>query len=249
MCETPLRRLVGKGNATEFRNSTHLRVSHGYKTVIPRYYPILNIFTFPFKPTNMPTKQINLAVEKRNELLQKFGFTPRKLETSKPKYLSEAQQAKLLGSLTAELKTPIILSPAKPIKGKSTLTIFTSLMVDPKWPAGIGQALFSSAYPGAVFAGGQVAFPRIKTGKMHLVEFNVVLNMNVAYNFRVFQYPLGDFQDITIQGPKTTTLTALVPPVDEISGSLELGASIQNRNSKNDNAGWVLHSVRITTTA
>ena len=73
--------------------------------------------------------------------------------------------------------------------------------------------------------------------------------MNATYNFRVFQYPLGDFQDVSVQGPKTTTLVALVPPIDEISGSLELGASIQNRNGTNVNVGWVLHSVRITTTA
>ena len=197
----------------------------------------------------MPTRKISGAITQRNELLTTFGFTARKLETAKPKFLSEAQQAKLLGAVQAQLKTPIVLSPAKPIKGKSMLTIFTSLMVDPKYPDGVGQALFSSAFPGAVFAGAQVAFPRIKTGKMHLVEFNVVLNMNVVYQFRVFQFPLGDFQDISVQGPKTTTLVALVPPVDEITGSLELGASIQNRNGSNDNAGWVLHSVRITTTA
>ena len=197
----------------------------------------------------MPSKKISAAITLRNELVTQFGFTPRKLETAKPKFLSEAQQAKLLGVVQAQLKTPIVLSPAKPVKGKSTLTIYTSLMVDPKYPDGVGQALFSSMFPGAVFAGAQVAFPRIKTSKMHLVEFNVVLNMNATYNFRVFQYPLGDFQDVSVQGPKTTTLVALVPPIDEISGSLELGASIQNRNGTNVNVGWVLHSVRITTTA
>jgi hypothetical protein len=47
------------------------------------------------------------------------------------------------------LKAPYILSPAKPVKGKSTLTIYTSLMVYPKWPEGVGQALFSSSFQSA----------------------------------------------------------------------------------------------------
>jgi hypothetical protein len=197
----------------------------------------------------MPSKKISAAITRRNELVTQFGFTPRKLETTKPKFLSEAQQAKLLGVVQAQLKTPIVLSPAKPVKGKSIITIHSTLMVYPKYPDGVGQALFSSAYPGAVFSSVQVEFPRIKTGKMHLVEFNVVLYSNATYHFRVFQYPLGDFQDVSVQGPKTTTLVALVPPIDEISGSLELGASIDNRNDSNDNVGWAFHSVRITTTA
>jgi hypothetical protein len=123
------------------------------------------------------------------------------------------------------------------------------MMVDPKFPTGSGQALYSSAYPGGVFPGAQVAFPRIKTGKKHLVEFNVLLNSNVTYNFRVFQYPLGGFQDVSIPGPKSETLVSLVPPVDEIDGDLELGAAIQQRDTVSESAGWVLHSVRITTTA
>ncbi|HEX6181493.1 MAG TPA: hypothetical protein VFZ47_09610, partial [Chitinophagaceae bacterium] len=148
----------------------------------------------------------------------------------------------------AQLKTPIVLAPAAPVKGKSNLTIYTSLMVYPKFPAGTGQALFHSAVQWPTFPGAQVEFPRIKKGKKHLVEFNVQLNMAVTYHFRIFEYPLANFKDVSIVGPKTDTLVALVPPVDEIDGDLMLGASIQQRNSENDAAGWALYSVRITTT-
>jgi hypothetical protein len=113
----------------------------------------------------MPTRKISGAITQRNELLTTFGFTPRKLETAKPKFLSEAQQAKLLGTIQAQLKTPIVLSPAKPVKGKSMLTIFTSLMVDPKYPDGVGQALFSSAFPGAVLGVHKLLFQELKPAK------------------------------------------------------------------------------------
>lgn len=86
----------------------------------------------------------------------------------------------------------------------------------------------------------------MKKGHQHLVEFYVSLDMNVAYKFRVFTYPLGDFHDIVIQGPKpSTVMTAIAPPVDQISGTLSLGASIQQRNSVADNAGWSLQSVQV----
>ncbi len=179
------------------------------------------------------TKRTELqAIVQRKEALIKMGFDVKKLDRATPRTLTDAQRAKLLEVKVAELKSPFLLTPAKPKNGKSHLTLYSSMMVYPIYPADSGEALFSSMFQGAVFPGAQVSFPRLKTGKMHLVEFNVALNMNLTYKFRVFQYPLGDFQDISIQGPKTTTLTALVPPVDQISGNLELGASIQNRNTQ-----------------
>ena len=60
------------------------------------------------------------------------------------------------------------------------------------------------------------------------------------------EFSLGDFQDISVQETKTETLVALVPPVDEIGGALEIGASVQDRNTVNDFAAWILHSVSIT---
>lgn len=189
----------------------------------------------------------NLATE--TELVSRFGITTRQLRATRLTPISDAQRARLIGVKPGDLTmvaTPIALSPAKPIKGKSTLTLFTAMMVDPTWPVGSGQALFSSRFPGAVFAGAQVAFMRVKKGKQHLVEFYVTLNMNVAYRFRVFTFPLGEFQDVTIQGPKASTvITALAPPVDEISGALELGALLQQRNGPEEDAGWSLQSVQV----
>ena len=193
-----------------------------------------------------PRSRQSEALTQRNEILSQFRFDTKRLDKAKPKFLSEAQRAKLLQVRPELLKSPILLSPAKPVKGKSTLTIYTSLMVYPKWPENMGQALFSSAFPGAVFAGAQVEFPRIKKSTKHLVEFNVVLNMNVNYKFRLFRYPTAQFQDITIQGPKSETLTVLIDQLDEFD-AIDFGASIQNRNTKQDDAGWSLHSVRIST--
>lgn len=196
----------------------------------------------------MAKATLSKAVVARNDVISKLGVEPRKLDNAKAKTLTDIQRAKFLDVTLAQIKTPIVLAPAAPVKGNSNLTIYTSLMVYPKFPVGTGQALFHSAVQWPVFPGAQVEFPRIKKGKKHLVEFNVQLNMNITYKFRIFEYPLGNFQDVSIQGPKTDTLVALVPPVDEIDGNLMLGASIQQRNSENEEAGWALYSVRITTT-
>lgn len=201
-------------------------------------------------PRQMPATKLSARDTQANALATKFGVTLKKLRATTNTPMSNVQRAKALGVSVGTLvpvATPIVLSPAKPIKGSSHLTIFSSVMVDPTWPAGSGQALFSSAYPGVVDQGVQVAFNRVKKGHTHLVEFHVSLNMNVAYRFRVFTYPLGEFVDVTIQGPKTTIIPALAPPVDEISGTLELGASLQQRNSKADGAGWSLQSVEVNT--
>ncbi|AHG89156.1 hypothetical protein J421_1619 [Gemmatirosa kalamazoonensis] len=196
------------------------------------------------------TPAVSAADVQLADVATRLGTTVRQLRNTKVKAISDAQRARLLGvsagTLTA-VRTPIVLSPAKPIKGTDQyILIFSSIMVDPTWPTGVGQALFSSGYPGVVDQGVQVAFPRVKKGKNHLVEFYVSLNSNVAYKFRVFTFPLGDFQDVTIQGPKPNTIiTAIAPPVDQISGALQLGASIQQRNSVQDDAGWSFQSVQV----
>ena len=72
--------------------------------------------------------------------------------------------------------------------------------------------------------------------------------MDTTYKFRIFDFPMGNFKDVSIQGPKTDTLVALVPAIDELDGEVMFGASIQQRNGENDDAGWALYSVRISTT-
>jgi hypothetical protein len=195
----------------------------------------------------MPPKKLSEAVVQRNDVTTRLGFDPKQLTKVKVKALTDVQKAKILEVSVGKLKTQLTLTPAAPLKSKSYLTLYSAMMVYPIWPDGTGEALFSSAFQGAVFPGAQVEFPRMKKGSNHLVEFNVQLNMNVVYKFRIFHFPLGGFQDIQIQGPKTDTLIILAPPIDEISGDLELGASIQQRNTVNDNAGWALFSVRVTT--
>lgn len=197
----------------------------------------------------MATTKLSQAIVQRNEATTKLGFDPKKLQKTKVRALTDVQKAKMLEVTTAKLKTPILLTPAAPLKGKSYLTMYSAMMVYPIYPEGTGEALFSSSFPGVVFPGAQVEFPRIKKGKNHLVEFNVQLNMNIMYKFRLFEYPLGNFQDIQIQGPTTDALVVMVPPVDQIEGDLELGACIQQRNTQNENGGWALFSVRITTTS
>jgi hypothetical protein len=197
----------------------------------------------------MLTNELAKPVAYRKQVAEKLGYDFKKLDTVKFEPLSDAKKASLLNAPIAALTVPIHLSPSRLINGQSNLELFSSMMVDPANPAGSGMALFSSAYPGVLFPTAQVAFPRIAKGKMHLVEFHVELYSNVTYHFRVFQYPLGDFQDISVQGPKTETLVALVQPVDQIEGNLELGASIDQHNTLNDDAGWSLHSVSITTTS
>ena len=166
---------------------------------------------------------------------------------NKSKPLTVAQRAKILDVKPGMLRTPLDLTPARPIDGKRYIQLFSCMMMDPTFPAATGQALFSSLFPGAVFPACQVAFPRVKKGKNHLVEFQTVLHGDGPYKFRVFTYPLGQFEDVSVQGNQAHTFTALVPPVDQISGDLELGAEIQQRNETSDAAGWTLHAVRITT--
>ena len=105
------------------------------------------------------------ALVGRNEVISKLKIEPRKLEGAKVKALTDVQRAKLLEVSIAALKSPIVLAPAAPVKGKSNLTIYTSLMVYPKFPDGTGQALFHSSQQWPVFPGAQVEFPPDKKRK------------------------------------------------------------------------------------
>jgi hypothetical protein len=89
----------------------------------------------------------------------------------------------------------------------------------------------------------QVEFKQIKPGKAHLVEFNVLLfNDAVAYKFRAFQYPMAAFQDISLT--QQQIITVFIPGIPDYTGNL--GASIDQLNTKNEEAGWLFRSVRIS---
>jgi hypothetical protein len=200
----------------------------------------------------MPSKVDVRTTTTRLEVIEKLGIAASALKRAKPKSLTNPQRARLLGVPVDKLVLPGLLTPAAPITpitAKSSLLLFSCMMMDPTFPAGSGQALFSSQYQGATSPGAQVAFPRVKTGAMHLVEFHVTLFGTMTYTFRVFRYPLGKFEDVSIPGGQSQVIAALVEPLDEIAGDLQLGAAIQQRNQASEAAGWTLHSVTLSTTA
>jgi hypothetical protein len=185
----------------------------------------------------------------RTQALRKLGIDTRRMAAAKPRFMTDLQRAKALKVEVDALKLPIVLSPARMVSGNAHLTLFSAGMVETTWPEGSGQALFSSSMQGASFPGAQIAFPRTKKGKHYLVEFSVVLFGPQTFNFRVFDYPLGGYQDVALPGNRADILTVLVPPIDSISGALEFGAGIQQRDPASEAAGWALYSVRVSTTS
>jgi hypothetical protein len=173
---------------------------------------------------------------------KKLGFDPATLETLKPMRLTDAATAKQLGVRSGSLTTAFTLSPNKPRAGKKFLSMYSAMMVLANPLETNNIALFSSAFPTAVSPAVQVAFDAIKAGKKHLVEFNISLNEpGKVYKFRVFQYPTGAFQDLSISSSQA--ITVLVNPEDNISS---YGAEIMQLNTKAEACGWIFHSVKIT---
>ncbi len=173
---------------------------------------------------------------------KKLGFDPSVLSTLKPARLTDAATAKLLGVRTTSLTTAVTLSPNKPRAGKKYLSMYSAMMVLANPLESNNIALFSSAFPTAVSPSVQVEFDAITAGKKHLVEFNITLNeSSKVYKFRVFQYPTGTFQDLSVSGSQA--ITVLINPESNIS---TYGAEIMQLNTKAEACGWMLHSVKIT---
>ena len=179
----------------------------------------------------------------RTETMETLGLDARKLAKAKYKELTEIQRARLL-KVRPELLARMVISltPSKPSTSKGFLIFFSSPMVlcDPE----SDLAVFSSSFQGPSFPGVQVEFSPIKKNKTHLVEFHLSLHHSTTYKFRVFSYPLGTFQDVTVSGNQV--LTALVPPLENLSS---YGAAIQQRNAPGDDAGWTFYKVRVTSVA
>jgi hypothetical protein len=188
----------------------------------------------------------NFRVQSRvntDKVIERVGLTRRNFERIKVKELTDNQRAKILKVTLSALTGPIVLTAGKPRSGKNFLTFFSAMMVSADPQANGDFALFSSAFLGVTNPSVQLEFEPIKQNAQHLVEFNVTLNdPSKTYKFRVFQYPLDAFQDISPSGSQV--ITALIPPIADFSGPY--GASITQQNKANENAGWVLHSVRIT---
>ncbi len=174
--------------------------------------------------------------------LKKFNLDVGGLSTLKPARLTEIAIAKKLGVRPDLLSSAVTLSPNKPRKGKKFLSMYSAMMVLADPAASNNIALFSSAFPTAVNPGLQVEFDPITTGKKHLVEFNISLNEpGKVYKFRVFQYPLASFQDISISGSQV--ISVLIKPEANINS---YGAQIIQLNTKAESCGWIFHSVKIT---
>jgi hypothetical protein len=176
------------------------------------------------------------------ETLRKLKVDDATLRNLKPTTLSDREITKALGSKMTAVITSVTLSPNKPRTGKKFLSFYSAVMVlaDPAVSNNI--ALFSSAYPGVVNPGLQVSFDAIKPGKKHLVEFNITLNEPAkVYKFRVFNYPLATFQDISISGSQV--ISVLVPAA---AGITSYGAAITQLNTKAEACGWIFHSLKIS---
>jgi len=173
---------------------------------------------------------------------KKFKIDVAALSSLKPAKLTDVAIAKQLGVRTGLLSTAVTLSPNKPRTGKKFLSMYSAMMVLADPAASNNIAPFSSAFPGVVYPSVQVEFDPITTGKKHLVEFTISLNEpQKVYKFRVFQYPLATFQDISISGSQV--ISVLINPEANINS---YGAEIMQQNTKAESCGWIFHSVKIT---
>jgi hypothetical protein len=188
-----------------------------------------------------------MAVLKKSEnsrqgTLTKFNLDMGTLALRKPSGLTEVAVAKKLGVSIDALTAAFILSPNKPRSGKKFLSMYSAMMVLANPAESNNIALFSSAFPTVASPGIQVEFDPITAGKKHLVEFNISLNEpNKVYKFRVFQYPTGTFQDLSISGSQA--INVLINPAANINS---YGAQIMQLNTKAEECGWIFHSLTIT---
>ncbi|GAB3224977.1 hypothetical protein [Spirosoma arcticum] len=181
--------------------------------------------------------------QRRIELIKEMDLTEAHFQR-KTRDLTLTQRAKYFKVEPKDLTIfPLTLTPGVPRIQQNNLSFFSAIMLLTETAASNNLALFSSAYPTGGNPSVQVEFKQIKPGKAHLVEFNVSLvNEAIPYKFRVFQYPLATFQDITLT--KQQIIAVFIPGIPGFTGTL--GASIDQTNTKNDNASWMFRSVRIS---
>ena len=181
--------------------------------------------------------------QRRLQLLKDVDLTEAHFQR-RTRDLTTAQRARYLKVEPKDLTLlPLVLTPGVPRIQQNHLTFFSAILLDTELPASNNFALFSSAYPTSGSPSVQVEFKQLKPGKAHLVEFNVSLNQEaIPYKFRVFQYPMGTFQDIIITKPQV--IAVFIPAIPGFSGNL--GASIDQTNLKSEQASWFFRSVRIS---
>jgi hypothetical protein len=166
--------------------------------------------------------------QRRLQLIKEMDLTEAHFQ-SKTRDLTTAQRARYFKVEPKDLTLlPLTLTPGVPRIQQNHLTFFSAILLDTELAASNNFALFSSAYPTSGSPSVQVEFKQIKPSKAHLVEFNVSLNNEaIPYKFRVFQYPMGTFQDITLT--KQQIIAVFIPGIPGFTG--KLGASIDQTNS------------------
>jgi len=150
---------------------------------------------------------------------------------------------------TPPIHIPWQVTPAEPKQKGAYLDMLQALLVLSEQPTQTGLALFSSQNQWPVYPQVGVGFPRQEMGQSYIVEFHLYLNQaGKTYDFRVFDGPLGGYEDVSIPGGQSHVITHLVPPVDGIPASNDpvyFGASIQQRNTEADEAGWYFYAAEI----
>ncbi|MEO7308634.1 MAG: hypothetical protein ABIR78_08740 [Ferruginibacter sp.] len=178
----------------------------------------------------------------RLEILKKIRLDAGKLGSLKPLRLTDLEIGKKLKVRPELLSSSVILSPNKPRTGNKYLSMYSSIMVIADPSASWNIAMFSSAFPAVTSPAVKVEFDPITAGKKHLVEFNITLHeSSKVYKFRVFQYPTGNSQDISISGSQVISVL-----VNASTTSTDFGAEIMQLNTKAEACGWTFHSVKIT---
>jgi hypothetical protein len=149
-----------------------------------------------------------------------------------------------------KLHLPMQLTPAIPKQNGAYLDMYQALMVLSEQPVATGMGLFSSQMQWPVYPEVSASFPRQHLGESYLIEFHVeLIKAGTTYSFRIFDWPLEGFEDVSVPGGGTQVFTHLVPPVDEIPEADDpvlFGASIQQRNDENDQAAWFFYSAHIS---
>ena len=179
----------------------------------------------------------------RTGIFTSLGLDMATLGSSGPQELTDAQRAELLNVQPEQLGPVIELSPGQPRYSPKTFLSFDSaalVTADPEFDG--NGALFTPEYD-LIFPGVGLEFEPINPSKPNLVEFCVGLGTKpMRYQFRLFQYPAGTFEDFSLF--ETRPIYVVIPPAPDSKDPF--GALLQQRNEKGPKPVWTFSKVRIS---